>query len=268
MKKQIASLIFIIMIFFSRSPVQSNPSEYNFEIGLNQHTGVFSRIFDTQHQTGLYVATNQSFGKYMIRLRRGFRFEQTAYQWEFESYPIFSDQYYGYLIYAWSDSEIFSQHRAGAELFTTLPFRNEGSLGFRYMNFQNGSQSWIYTGSLNHYYASFLFIFRPYFVYSDGRSGQTFTGSVRHYFNDAGDYVLVRGGKGVSPDQTLMQLGERPEKDILLLRSLQGGIESRNHLTNRIVGQLSIDVFQQELAFDPGSYVINWLFQYGLIYHF
>ncbi len=117
-KRLIPALIIICCV----CPLKSIASDFNYEINIRQQTGVFSRIYDIQHQTGLHFAINQPYGKYMIRMQRGVRFEQTGYQWEFESYPVLSDRFYSYISYAWSESEIFAHHRAGAELYASLPF--------------------------------------------------------------------------------------------------------------------------------------------------
>lgn len=258
-------LLFFLMLSFQ---VTSQASDFKYEVGLKQQTGFFSRIYDTQHQTGFHIATNRSHGKYMLRMRRGVRFNQTAYQWEMENYPIISDRMYGYIAYAWSNSIIFSEHRAGAEIFSSIPFRSEVSLGMRYMSFKNAPESWILTGSLSHYLHSWLFTVRPYLVFSEDRTGRTITASVRYILNDTGDYIMLRGSRGVSPDQVLFQLGEEQYADVLLLESLQAGLESRYRISERITGQGSIDLYRQELSFDPGNHVLNWVFRFGATYHF
>lgn len=239
-----------------------------YEAGFHQRTNVFSRVYDTQHQSSFHAGVDHSSGKYLLRIRRGVRFNQTAYQWELESYPVLSEQIYAYLAYAYSDSRIYPHHRAGAELFAALPARSEGSLGMRYFDFQTGSESVIATVSLSHYFQAYMATIRPYFVFSDNKTGQTWMGSIRRYFNDEGDYLLIRAATGRSSDQVLFQVGQTMEKSFLLLKSTQIGLEGRFKITERISGLAGLGLYRQELSFDPGTYVNNWSFRYGLNVHF
>lgn len=247
----------------------SQAPEYEYEVGIHQQTDLFSDFFDTQQKTSLHLGTTRSFGSYSLRLNRANRFSETGYQTEIEAYPDFGKGYYGYWTYAYSGSSIFSRHRLGVELYSPLPYRSEGSAGLRFLNFGTGAESWIATLSLSHYWHSFLFTVRPYFIFSDEGSGQTYAGLIRYFLNDKNDYLGLRFGGGVATDQDLNQLREGvQEEELLLLKSFQAGLESRYHLTNRLYARLEARVNQQELSFEPGNFVSNWRFIYGLTYKF
>ncbi len=264
-------IIGFLVCLLAAPAAHSQESDTQYEAGFQQHINVFSRTYDAQHQSSFHIGTNRFPGSWQLRLHRGSRFDQTAYQWELEGYPVLSDRLYAYVAYAFSDSKIFPRHRSGAELFSSLPLRSEGSLGLRYLNFEtvaNGrNETVLITASLNHYFGAYMATVRPFFIFSDGGSGQTWLGSLRRFLNEEGDYVMIRGSIGRSSDEILFQVGQTVEKDFLLLKSSQIGLESRYHLTERISGNAGLTLYRQELSFDPGHFVNNWSIRAGLIVH-
>lgn len=259
---------FLLLLFMMAGDLcQAQASEKRYQAGVEQHGSFFSSVYDAQYQSSFHMGTKLPSGSYVLRIHRGFRFDQHAYQWELESYRILSDRFYAYVAYAYSDSEIFPRHRGGAELFSSLPFRLEGSLGMRYLYFEPGTETVMATGSLSHYISSFMITLRPFFISSNGSSGQTWLGSLRWFFNDSGDYILIRGATGRSSDEMLFQVGQIQVKDFLLLKSSQIGLESRYHITEMISGLTGLTLYRQELAFDPGRFVNNWSIRAGLELH-
>ncbi|MDG5767605.1 YaiO family outer membrane beta-barrel protein [Balneolales bacterium ANBcel1] len=261
-------IYFGIAMLFAAAPGSSSASDTPFEAGIQHNLHVFSRVYDTQHQTSFHFGTNNSLGAYVLRLHRGNRFDQTAYQWEFESYPIISERLYAYAAYAYSDSEIFPRHRAGAELFSALPWRMEGSVGLRFLDFESADETIMITTSLSHYFDRYMATFRPYFIFSDGGSGQTWQGSIRRFINDEGDYLMIRAAIGRSSDETIFQIGQAEQRDVLLLKSAQIGAEGRYPIIRNLSGVAAITLYRQELSFDPGNYVNNWSFRAGITGHF
>lgn len=273
--RNITAFLLVVFTGFIASPKTTwatgaeNPqSGYRYEAGYSQQIHFFSRVYETQYQGSWHLGFRHAAGTYLFRLNRAHRFEQTGWQWEFESYPVLTDRVYSYVSYAYSDAKIYPQHRAGIEFFSALPHRMEGSLGMRFFDFDNGNQTWIVTPSLGHYYGPFLFLVRPYFIFSNKRSGQTWTGSARWFLNDTGDYLMIRGALGRSSDEVLFQVGEAAVKDFLLLRSSQAGAEGLYSVTRQLSVRASVDLYRQELSFDPGSFVRNWTFRLGLEAHF
>lgn len=258
----------ILLIIMLQAPVcRAEAADGTYQAGIEQRGNFFSRVYDAQYQSSFHIGTNRPSGSYMLRIHRGFRFDQHAYQWELESYPVLSDRFYAYAAYAYSDSEIFPLHRAGLELFSALPWRLEGSLGLRYLDFEPGTETVMITPSLSHYFSAFMITVRPFFIFSDGGSGQTWLGSFRWFFNDSGDYLLIRGAVGRSSDEMLFQVGQARVKDFLLLKSSQIGVEGRYYVTERISGLAGLTLYRQELSFDPGNYVSNWSVRAGFNLH-
>lgn len=264
-KKLIGGLLFV---FLMPLPGWTQNGNLNYEAGLHQQVDLFSDVYDAQHKTTLHLGINRSFGSYTVKLSRANRFNETGYQTEIETYPNFGNGYYGYWSYAYSGSSVFSRHRIGVEFYSRLPRQSEGSVGFRFLNFETGSESWMATFSMSHYWRSFLFTVRPYFVFSDDGNGQTYTGLIHHFLNEHNDYVGVRFSGGVASDSDFNQLRESVQEQFLLLNSYEVGLESRYHLADHLYARLEGGLKRQELSFAPGEYVGNWRFRLGLTYKF
>lgn len=262
--------ICLSVLFVTGEPVTAQSGTEYLEVGIQHQTDVFSAFYDPQYITGIHAGIQRSHGKYMLRVNAANRFEQTGVQVEAEAYPRFGKGFYSYLNYAYSGSSVLPVRRGAAELYIPLRFiRSELSLGGRYLLFDSEDDTYIVTGSINHYVGSFLLIFRPFFIFSDGNYGETFTGSLRYFLNDRGDYFLIRGGAGFSSDRLLFQLGGTGiGEDLLLLESNQIGAEFRHHVGRHVIGTLGFDMNRQELLFARGDFVTNWSIFGGIMYRF
>jgi len=244
-------------------------SAQTFEAGLQQRADIFSEVFDPQYHTSFHLAADHKRAKSFVRLNFANRFNQTGIQWEADTYPVFGNGFYGYLNYGYSNASIFPEHRGGAELYFPLPKRSEGSAGMRVLNFRTGTTSWLATASLSHYWRSYLFTIRPYFVFTDSGSGQTYIGSARYFLNDQSDYINLTLGAGLSSDRFVLQLGDGElTDDLLLLRSYQAEIELNHHITSWLSGLVKLGVNRQERTFDPDSFLTNTTVTAGLFYRF
>lgn len=259
------SIILFIFVVAHQYDVFATQRVYQF--GVDQQVSFFSKAYDAQYQSALHIGTKRSTGSYTFRLHRGFRFNQYAYMWELESYPVFTNSMYAYVAYAYSNSDIFPSHRVGLELFSALPGQLEGSVGIRYIDVDSGSQTLMLTTSLSHYISAFIITVRPFFIFSDSGTGQTWLGSLRWSLNDSGNYLLIRGAVGSSSDEIIFQVAQEQVKDLLLLKSSQIGTEGRYYITKSISGLAAMTLYRQELAFDPGNFVSNWTVRAALNFH-
>lgn len=258
------------VLFVAGKPVSAQSGTEYFEVGIQHRTDVFSKFYDPQYITGIHAGIQRSHGKYMLRVNAANRFEQTGVQVEAEAYPRFGKGFYSYLNYAYSGSSVLPVRRGAAELYIPLrSIRSELSLGGRYLLFDSDDDTYIATGSINHYFGSFLLTFRPFFIFSGSNHGQTYTGSLRYFLNDRGDYFLIRGGAGLSSDRLLFQLGGTGiGEGLLLLESTQIGAEFRHHLDSKIIGTLGVYMNRQELMFDPDNFVRNGALFAAVVYRF
>jgi YaiO family outer membrane protein len=126
-------------------------------------------------------------------------YDPGAIQYEIDLYPNLGRGFYAYLNYGYSDGELFPNHRAGFELFKTFAKGTEASLGTRYLYFKDGSDVWIYTGSISQYIHSWWLSFRPYFSYRNEDWTQSYFLFARKYSTQY-NYLGGMLGYGVSPD--------------------------------------------------------------------
>lgn len=139
-------------------------------------------------------------GTLIGRVNRAERFGQTGYQFEMDAYPGITENNYAYLNAGYSNATIFPQTRFGAEWYHSFPKAFEGSLGMRALYF-TGSGTYMLTGSVGKYSGNYWISLRSFVIPSS--TGTTASGSLqmRRYFSDPENYVGVRVGYGISPDE-------------------------------------------------------------------
>ena len=224
--------------------------------GVSYDLDLFSRTFSPAHALSAQLARANRWGSSIIRLNYAHRFSSNGIQPEIDLYPRIADGIYAYLNYGYSESDLFPQHRVGAELFTKLPASLEASAGVRYLYFGSTSKVTIYTGSLGWYYKSYWFSLRPYIT--PGEPGTSFSTNltVRRYFSDADNYIGVTGGYGFFPDDRRIQSAAGLSSDgIYILKSQRLALAWQKTLKRNLILNTSLGAVHQELSFDQGKYV-------------
>jgi YaiO family outer membrane protein len=224
--------------------------------GVSYDLDLFSRTFSPAHAVSAQLARANQWGSSIIRLNYAHRFSSNGIQPEIDLYPRITNGIYAYLNYGYSESDLFPQHRVGAELFTKLPASLEASAGIRYLYFGSASKVTIYTGSLGWYYKSYWFSLRPYIT--PGEPGTSFSTNltVRRYFSDADNYIGITGGYGFSPDDRRIQSAAGLSPDgIYILKSQRLALAWQKTLRRNLILNTSLGAVHQELSFDQGKYV-------------
>lgn len=153
-----------------------------------------------------YAHKFESFGTVILRATEADRFGTEGAQYEVDMYPKIRKGTYAYLNFGVSGSSLFPERRYGAQVWQSLGNGYEGSLGVRYLAFDDAVTVW--TGSIGKYKGNYYYVLSPYVV--DGDDGTSATGifEVRRYFGDDPDDVFTfRVGYGNAPDvDTLLQV--------------------------------------------------------------
>ena len=139
-------------------------------------------------------------GSVIARVNYANRFLTNGFQYELDAYPSFTEKFRAYMNVGYADTSIFPNYRAGLSLYHDLPKSFEVEAGFRYLNF--GSETWIYTASVGKYYRSYWFNFRTYLTPSNSDLSRSFSFSTRYYYSGTDDYIGIRIGSGLSPDDS------------------------------------------------------------------
>lgn len=175
------------------------------------HRTPYKRRF---HSAGLGYGKRMGFGPLIGRINLGQTWandapyeEKPSIQFEIESYPKLSASNYLFVNYAYALGKSFPLHRGGLELFQKLPRKFEGSLGLRYLYWNNNF--FFYTGSLGKYYRNYWFSFRPYLIPKEGGISRSYFFTARRYFKLADDFIGLTVGTGISPDDIYSDPADR-----------------------------------------------------------
>ena len=175
-----------------------------FSASMDGSSGIYSVYFDEQfddpwHLASIDYSRQTKIGSIVARVNYANRFNNNALQFEVDAYPSISETFYAYVNAGFSDDAgIFPEYRAGFSLYANLPWALEAEAGFRLLGFDD--QTWIYTASIGKYYKSFWFNFRTFLTPSNSSVSQSYSFMTRYYLGGADDFLSLRVGTGLSPD--------------------------------------------------------------------
>ncbi len=218
------------------------------EVGINYQYIGFSEVYnrnDPWHSiSGEYQHT---FGRTATIARitysdRGFR-DGTLY--ELEAYPVFSDRFYSFINFGLSNGELFPDLRGSLSVFYNFAKVFEGELGGRVQKFNEDS---FYTGilGLTLYHQKFYFNLRTFLGPEINKQFvQNYQGNVRYYFNGIDNYIFLRLGNGISPDERVLstQALENP-----LLEAFYGNLGIHFSAGIHHLFQVSVGVVSEDLS--------------------
>ena len=168
----------------------------------------FDRVFEPWQALSLGYQKNTRIGSFLGRANYANRGNGLAgYQFELESYPLFSKSFYGNFGLAFGTGDpVFPDFTAKSSLFKAFG-TYELESGFRYVKVPDES-FFIYSVGLSKYISKFLLGFKIYISDFKGASGEGFQLTSRYYYGDNADDVFVLGvGTGVAPDLANRNLG-------------------------------------------------------------
>lgn len=236
-----------------------------YSVSVNYALDFFSDVFDPMHLRYLQLGRQTSFGSLFARINSGYRFESSGFQGELDFYPSIAPGVYGYLNYGYSPSSIFPRHRFGGEIYCSLPWSLEASLGVRYLSFESGGHVSMYTGSIGWYIGNYFLSLRPYFTPDVSSTSKSATVQVRRYFGDAETYVGLKLGAGFSPDdKSIILVSGETATETYFVKSQVAGASAQIPLGERFFVNASFDVTHQELSFRYGAYVYDYSMSLGV----
>lgn len=213
---------------------------------------------DPWHLVALSYNRKTTLGTVIGRVNMAERFGTRGFQYEADAYPSISENNYAYLNVGFSALSIFPKFRTGAEWYHSFPKAFEGSLGLRALYFSSSS-TYIFTGSVGKYAGNYWISLRSYVTPSS--TGTSVSGSIqtRRYFSDPENYIGLRLGYGVSPDDRSYGDGTSA---YLTLKSQSARVEY-NHLFNKVwTTNIGISLSNEE--FPTLGYLLNYSFDIGI----
>ncbi len=203
-------------------------------VRLNYTVDHFDKSFnrDPWHVVALSYARQTKLGTVLARVNMAKRYGETGFQYEMDAYPKISENNYAYVNYGFSQSFVFPKNRIGAELYHSFPKAFEGSIGLRSLFFSSSDVT-IYTASVGKYVGNYWLSLRSYVT--PGSSGTSVSGQLqmRRYFSDPENYIGLRLGYGVSPDENQNVVGDNAITTRLDLKSQSVRLEF-NHIIKHV----------------------------------
>jgi YaiO family outer membrane protein len=213
---------------------------------------------DPWHLMAISYGRKTSIGTIIGRVNWAERYGIKGFQYEMDAYPHISENNYVYLNLGYSNLSIFPKFRSGAELYHSFPKSFEGSVGMRALFFTS-SNTYLLTGTVGKYVGNYWFSFRTYVTPST--TGTSVSGSIqmRRYFVDPEDYIGLRLGYGISPDDRSYGDGS---STYLTLKSQSARIEY-NHLFNKMwTTNIGFSLSNEETP--ESGYILNYSFDFGV----
>lgn len=193
----------------------------------------FDKRFDQAwHMASLSYGRQTNYGSVIGRVNYANKFGESGVQGEVEAYPRFSNTFYSYVGFGYSNSDIFPKYRAGFSLYANLPKSFEAELGFRYLYFS--SNTWVYTASVGKYYRNFWFNFRTFLTPGEDNLSKSFHLTSRLYTAGADDYWTFGIGTGISPDDQRNNINYEINTSLMSYKALLGW--QKTFLKQNIIG--------------------------------
>ncbi len=247
-----------------KKPIENK--EYKNRIGISTSYDIFDIAYDPMIYSSMEYRRETKIGSFIPRINYSNRFDTQGTQFEIDAYPKLTKKLYAFTSYAYSNSPIYPNHNARAELYANLPKGIEVSVGLRLMDFNNTKAN-IITGSAGLYKGNYYLSLRPYITHTKNKPvGVSGTLLGRNYLKDDQNYLGVLLGYGFSPE--LKQLRDGDEvlaQTLLYVESQQLILEyqfSGNDQSN--LYRTSLGITRQELAYDSGTFF--WSLSVGFAY--
>ncbi len=185
------------------------------EIGLNYQYINFSEEYSRNDSWNSISAEYQhNFNRTAVIGRVNYvdRSYQQGTLYELEAYPVFSDRLYAFTNIGVSDGTMFPDVRTSASVFYNFAKVFEAEAGGRMLFFNDNA---YFTGivGLTAYQGKFYLNARTFIgPERKGNLVQNYQANVRYYFKNADNYLFLRLGNGISPDERTIftQVQENP----------------------------------------------------------
>jgi YaiO family outer membrane protein len=179
------------------------------------------------------------------------RFDDSGSQYEIDAWPEIGRNGYAWLNLGVSSSSFFPRVRYGGEYFHNFPKAWEGSLGFRYLDFEDGDVA-IYAGSVAKYIGNYWVTWRPNYVDKDDGSSWSNEVRGRYYVGGRYEYAELVVSGGVSNEDNRITLATDR------LNSFAANAEYRARVAPKWIVVGSVGYREQEFSFgNRGSWILR-----------
>lgn len=234
--------VYVLEDFIEKNPAHAEaflklqeyrPDVLKNTVRLSYTVDYFNKAFnrDPWQIAALSYARKTKLGKVIARVNLANRFGSTGFQYEMDAYPKISENNYAYLNYGFSQSSVFPENRMGLEWYHNFPKSYEGSIGMRMLFFSSSTVD-IYTAYIGKYVGNYWISLRSFVTPGTDGTSVSCLFLMRRYFSDPENYIGLRLGYGVSPDDN-RNLVDLDLKSRLTLNTRSVRLEY-NHLFSRV----------------------------------
>ncbi|HET9486549.1 MAG TPA: YaiO family outer membrane beta-barrel protein [Chryseosolibacter sp.] len=226
-------------------------------VGMSYGLDIFNEVFSPAHHASVFGSRKNEWGTVVLNGNFSSRFHETDWQGEAEVYPKIYKGIYGYLNYGYSGGKLFPKHRAGAELYFSIPRNLEVSGGIRYLDYRDNRSINIFTGSVGWYGEKYSVLGRL-FLTPDAIQG-TGTASfiqLKRMRGSRDEYVGLNASIGFTPDERTLQTSTGlAAESIFNLKSQSIGLDWSHFLGRDFIFLINLKLSRQQFIFDAGEYV-------------
>ena len=184
------------------------------EIGINYQYIDFSDDYNRENWQTISPEFQHNFNRTAVIARVNYqdRSYDQSILYELEAYPVFSDRVYAFLNVGVSDGSLYPDLRTSASIFVNFLRKFELEAGGRLLHFSNEDYFSGIAG-LTMYSGKFYLNTRVFLGPKiNEQLTQNYQANVRYYLRNADNYLFLRLGTGISPDETTIftQVQENP----------------------------------------------------------
>lgn len=177
------------------------------EVGINyQYIGFSEEYSRTDPWHTISAEYQHNFGRTAVigRVNYSDRQYDDGILYELESYPVFNDKFYAFANVGFSNGSIFPDVRSSLSFFYNFGKIFEAEAGGR-MLFLNENSYFTGIAGLTMYSGKFYINVRTFLgPERAGQLDQNYQGNLRYYFKNADNYLFLRIGNGISPDERVL----------------------------------------------------------------
>lgn len=177
------------------------------EIGVNySYIGSSKEYVDNAPWHSISGEYQHNFGRTSTLARATYsnRGTREGVLYEVEAYPVLSKKLYTFVNLGISSGELFPDLRGSLSVFYNFARIFEAEVGGRVQKYNDDS---FYTGilGLTVYHNKFFFNARTFLGPEiNNKLVQNYQGNIRYYFSGVDNYIFLRAGNGISPDERIL----------------------------------------------------------------
>lgn len=218
------------------------------EVGITYQYINFSEDYSRNESwNSLSAELQHNFGRTAVIGRANFsdRGYDSGTLYELEAYPVLNDRLYTFLNFGFSSGEVFPDYRASASLFYNFARILEAEIGGRMLFYEDSN---FFSGivGLSGYTGKFYLNVRS-FIGPERMDQlvQNYQFNLRFYFLNVDNYLFLRLGSGISPDETALfsRIQQNPTLD-----AAYANVGIQKSLGVHHIFQLSAGFLQEEIT--------------------